>query len=321
MSIHFIQSGILATSFFAGLVALLSIPLYQISRNKLTQLPSNIRSKILSLWLLSPILISLLLTLSGLIPSWMDSHEMATEHCSSHNYSIAHLCLFDPIVHISDVIWGGGICLMALLIIFNVYKGFNLIIRHWRFQATLRTISVKESQHDFFRIASEHFFVFSSGLFTPQAFISSQLLKQLSVQQLDVVMAHELAHCQRRDVLRRLLLSFAGLFHFPKTRQHLLSDLELAHEQICDNAAVQKVGDRFLVAETIIKIARQLNTLIPKQEIGIIAFSGSHIDIRIQQLLEQPKPVSRYTLLVLSLLISLILCGLFRLTMPLHHLL
>ena len=321
MSMHFIQSGILATLFFAGLVALLSVPLYRISRNKLTQFSCQIRSKILTLWLLSPVLISVLLTLSGLIPSWMDSHEILTEHCSSHNNSIAHLCWFDPMVHISDVIWVGGICLMALLIIFNAIKSFNLMIKHWRFQTILRAISEEEFQRDVFCIASEHFFVFSSGLFTPHAFISSQLMEHLSAQQLDVVLAHELAHCQRRDVLRRLLLSFAGLFHFPETRQHLLSDLELAHEQICDSAAVQKVGDRFLVAETIIKIARQLNTLSPKQEIGVIAFNGSHIDIRIQQLLEQPKPVPRYTLLVLSVLLSLILCGVLTLTMPLHHLL
>lgn len=319
MSMHFIQSGILASFFFASLVALLSIPCYQIVRHKLTLLPCQIRSKILTLWLLSPVLIGGILTLSGLLPSWMDSHEIATQHCTSHNNGIAHLCWFDPIVHISDVIWIIGASIMALVMLFNARKVVNLMIKYWRFQSTLQIISEKQTQANVFRIASERFFVFSSGLFAPHAFISSQLLHQLSAKQLEVVLAHEQEHCLRRDVLRRLILSFTGLFHFPGTRQHLLSDLELTHEQICDIAAVQKVGDRFLVAETIIKIARQLNTLVPEQEVGVIAFNGSHIDIRIQQLLNQPKPVNRDTLLFSTLLFSLILYGILSLTMPLHH--
>lgn len=317
---HFIQSGILATLFFASIVALLSVPLYRIIRNKLTQIPCHTRSKILTLWLLSPVFIGVFLTLSGLLSSWMDSHEIATAHCSSHNNSIAHLCWFDPLVHISDLIWMGGVCIMALVIAINVYKVIRLLIKHWQFQATLRAIGEKQPQQNIFRIASEHFFVFSSGLFVPHAFISSQLIDQLSKQQLDVVLAHEQAHCQRRDVLWRLLLSFAGVFHFSGARQQMLSDMELAQEQICDIAAVAKVGDRFFVADTIIQIARRLNTLTPEQEIGSMAFNGSHIDIRITQLLEQPKPVSRSLLFFSVLLCSLILSGILTLTTPIHHL-
>ena len=321
MIIHFIQSGVLAVLFFASLTALFSTLLYQIVGQKLTSLPCQIRSKILTLWLLSPIFIAVALSLSGLLFSWMESHEMATEHCSSHNNSMAHLCWFDPVVHISDYLWVGGMSLMALVIVFNAYKGINLMLKQWRFQNTLRAISEQQAHSNVFRIASEHFFVFSSGLLSPQAFISSHLLEQLSAEELDVVLAHEQAHCQRRDVLRRLLLSFAGLFHLPTTRQTLLNDLELAHEQICDNAAVQKVGNKVLVAETIIKVARQLQLLTPHSKKGIASFDGSHIDIRIQQLLEQPKPVNPYVLFFSTAFFILIIYSALMLTMPLHHLL
>jgi len=320
MIIHFVQSGVLALLFFASLAALFSTLLYRVVGKKLTSLPCQIRSKILTIWLLSPVFIAVVLSLSGVLFSWMESHEMATEHCISHNNSMAHLCWFDPAVHISDYLWIGGISLMALVIIFNVYKGINLMLKQWRFQSTLRAVS-EQQENNVFRIASEHFFVFSSGLFSPQAFISSQLLEQLTAEELEVVLAHEQAHCQRRDVLRRLLLNFAGLFHFPATRQYLLSDLELAHEQICDNAAVQKVGSRVLVAETIIKVARQLQLLTPHSKMGIASFDGSHIDIRIQQLLEQPKPVNPYVLFFSTVLFSLIIGSALMLTMPLHHLL
>jgi Zn-dependent protease with chaperone function len=320
MIIHFIQSGVLAVLFFASSSALFSTLLYQMHGDKLTSLPCQIRSKILTVWLLSPIFIAVALSLSGLLFSWMESHEMATEHCSSHNNSMAHLCWFDPVVHISDYLWVGGMSLMALVIVFNAYKGINLMLKQWRFQSTLHAVSERQ-KNNVFRIASEHFFVFSSGLLSPQAFISSQLLEQLSAEELEVVLAHEQAHCQRRDVLRRLFLSFAGLFHLPATRQYLLNDLELAHEQICDHAAVQKVGNRVLVAETIIKVARQLQLLTPHSKMGIASFDGSHIDIRIQQLLEQPKLVNSCVLFFSTVLYSLIIGSALMLTMPLHHLL
>jgi Zn-dependent protease with chaperone function len=321
MTLHLLQSGLLAILFFSGLAALLSALLYPKVRNALTRLPCQIRSNILTLWLLSPAFIGLLLAFFGLLPSWMDSHEIATEHCSSHTNGIAHLCWFDPIVHLSGALWMSGISVLASVMLFYAYKGIHLLIKHWHFQATLRLIGQPERQRGVFRIASDHFFVFSSGLFAPYAFISSRLMEQLSPKQLDVVLAHEQAHCQRRDVLRRLFLSLAALFHCSGTRQQLLADLELAHEQICDVAAVQKVGDRFFVAETIVDIARKLNTPFPRQDIGLIAFNGSHIDIRIQQLLEQPKPVNRYTMFFSSLLFIVFFSSVLALAIPLHHLL
>jgi beta-lactamase regulating signal transducer with metallopeptidase domain len=251
----------------------------------------------------------------------MDSHEIATEHCSSHTNGIAHLCWFDPIVHFSTALWITGISILASVVLFNAYKGIHLLIRHWHFQSKLRLICQPDRQPGIFKIASDHFFVFSSGLLTPHAFISSRLMEQLSAKQLEVVLAHEQAHCQRRDVLRQLLLRLAALFHLPGTRRQLLADLELAHEQICDIAAVQKTGDRFFVAETIVDIARKLSTPLSEQSIGVIAFNGSHIDIRIRQLLEQPKPVNRYTVYFSSLLFIVFFSGVLALAMPLHHLL
>jgi hypothetical protein len=53
---------------------------------------------------------------------------------------------------------------------------------------------------------------------------------------------------------------------------------------------------------------------------GITSFDGSHIDIRIQQLLEPPRPLNTYILFFSTAILSLIMCSVLRLTMPLHHL-
>jgi len=58
MILHFIQSGVLAVLFFASLAALFSTLLYRVVGFKLTSLPCQIRSKILTVWLLSPIFIA-----------------------------------------------------------------------------------------------------------------------------------------------------------------------------------------------------------------------------------------------------------------------
>jgi Zn-dependent protease with chaperone function len=321
MTVHLIQSGFLALLFFAGLTAVLSVPLYAWLRNRLIQLPCHARSNLLTLWLLSPALIGLLLAFAGLLPSWTDSHEIATKHCASHTNGMAHLCWFDPVVHLSDTLWQGGGILLAMIMLFNIYKGGRLLAKHWRFQTTLQLIGQPDRKANVFHVASEHLFVFSCGLFMPCAFISTRLMEQLSTKQLDVVLTHEQAHCRRRDILRRLFLSLGALFHLPVLRRHLLADLTLSQEQICDEAAAQKIGDRLFVAETIVNLARQLNTQIPEQEIGVIAFNGSHIDARVQQLLEPPKPVSRYWGFYITLFFIILFSGMLTITMPMHHLL
>lgn len=320
MTLHLIQSGFLALLFFAGSAALLSIPLYSWTKDKLIQLPCYIRFNLLTLWLLSPVLIGMLLALGGLFPSWTDNHEIATKHCASHTNGIAHFCWFDPIVHLPNVLWQGGSSLLAIIMLFNIYKGIRLLARHQNFQAALRMVSRLDHKAGVYRIASKYLFVFSCGLFTPRIFISTQLMDQLSVKQLDVVLAHEQAHCRRRDVLHRLLMNLAALFHFPALRRHLLADLALSQEQICDETAALKVEDRIFVAETIVNLARQLNTKIPEQGIGVTAFNGSHIDIRIQQLLEPPKPVSRSSIFYTALFFIILFSGMIAVTMPLHHL-
>jgi Zn-dependent protease with chaperone function len=321
MTLHLIQSLFLAMLFFAGLTASMSAACYPKVRDCLTRVPCQIRSKILTLWLLSPLFIGLLLAFSGLLPSWTDNHQIATEHCSSHTNGIAHLCWFDPIVHLSDGLWVAGISVLASIMCWNASKGIHRLVKHRHFQTTLRLIGQPDPQRGVFRIASEHLFVFSCGFFKPYAFMSSRLMEQLSAKQLDVVLAHEQAHCRRRDMLRRLLLSLAALFHFPALRRQLLADLELAQEQICDEAAAQKAGDRLFVAETLINLARKLNTgMLEQDRIGMTAFNGSHIDIRIQQLLDPPIPVNRYAMGGAVLLFIVFFSSLLALTMPLHHL-
>ncbi len=321
MSMHFLQSGILATFFSGGLLSLLSAIGYPSFRRHLLSLPCHFRAKVLAVTLCGPLLLGILITLFGLLPSWMASHDEATEHCATHANGMAHLCWFDPLVHLSDQFWTIGAGLMVGVLGYGMVAALRFWLRIRRFQAALNLISEYDARHRVYRIDSERAFVFAAGLFAPRVFISSHLIEQLSGPQLAVVLAHEQSHCRRRDMLWRLCLSIASLLHFSATRRQLLRDLELAQEQICDTEAVQCVSDRLLVAETLIKIVRQLNLSMPEANPAISAFNGSHIELRIRQLLEQPEPLPRTTVWLSALLFGLLLSGVVSLTMPLHHLL
>nr|WP_305906815.1 M56 family metallopeptidase [Methylomarinum sp. Ch1-1]MDP4519522.1 M56 family metallopeptidase [Methylomarinum sp. Ch1-1] len=288
---HFLQSGILATFFFGGLLSLLSAIGYPGFRRHLLALPCHFRSKLLVMGLCAPLILGILVTLFGLLPSWMVDHDEATEHCATHANGMAHLCWFDPLVHLSDHFWTIGAGLMACVVGYGMIAALLFCLRNRRFQATLNLISKYDAEHRVYRIDSERSFVFSAGLFAPRAFISSQLIEQLSSPHLAVVLAHEQSHCRRRDVLWRQCLRITGLLHFSPTRRLMLEDLELAQEQICDTEAAQRVGDRLLVAETLIKIVRQHSVSLPEAHPAISAFNGSHIELRIRQLLEQPEPL------------------------------
>ncbi|MEN8261573.1 MAG: M56 family metallopeptidase [Pseudomonadota bacterium] len=318
--LHLIEMSILSGLCFAGLIALLSVPLHKKFKGQLAKLPCRIRARILVVWLISPLMMGILFPLSGLLPTLIDQHALSANHCLSHDNGIAHLCWFNPNLYNSNPLWSLGIILLAIGIAFCASKAFVKLIKSRNFLAALRAISSPDCTRGVFHIATNKTFVFSAGLLHPQIFVSTNLIDQLTTKQLDVVLAHERAHCQRRDVLRRVLLRLVAVLHSPGIGKALFHDVELAHEQICDEAAAKAVDDRLCVAETIVKMERCMRVQIPSQTADVIAFNGSHIEARIQVLLEAPEPVSRRMLFFSSAFWVASFSGMLALSMPLHHL-
>lgn len=75
------------------------------------------------------------------------------------------------------------------------------------------------------------------GLFQPRVFLSRGLEAGLTDSELQLVLAHELAHARRRDNLRQLLLRWASLPWQRERRRRLLADFASSTEQACDAAA------------------------------------------------------------------------------------
>jgi beta-lactamase regulating signal transducer with metallopeptidase domain len=134
------------------------------------------------------------------------------------------------------------------------------------------------------------FFSFAVGLVRPRIFVSREMVSALSVEQLDVVLAHEREHVRRRDALRSVCARAATFLLWPPHRRELLGALALSAEQACDEAAVDWCEDRWLVAATIVGVARH-PSLAPRAS-GIRGFGGASIEARVRHLLD-PPPAGR----------------------------
>ena len=97
---------------------------------------------------------------------------------------------------------------------------------------------------------------FTSGLLNPKIYLSRGLHDQLSHQEYQIVQAHEHAHQQRRDPLKKYVFSFLLAF-FPNTlATSLQREMALAIEQSADEFAATAVGDKLLVAQTLVRVAK-----------------------------------------------------------------
>ena len=157
----------------------------------------------------------------------------------------------------------------------------------------------------------------SAGVYRMRVFVSEHLMQALTPQQLNVVLAHERMHTQRKDALRHLLGHALSYAHIPWLRKHLLADMDLACEQACDEAAANSTGDRLHVADTIVSIERMF---IQKQPAFMaLSISGSNITQRVESLLHKPASESSFWQSYLSLAGLVLLIAAFTSFEELHH--
>jgi hypothetical protein len=145
-------------------------------------------------------------------------------------------------------------------------------------------------------------FSLAAGLLRPRIWISTALAEALTWPQLEVVIEHERGHVRCRDALRRWIAAACALPLLPTVRRAVLAELALASEQACDEAAGARVGDRLIVAETILAVERLLGSVPPAEPVGMLAFGGSTVPERVHSLLAEPAAAisARYAMLAVA---------------------
>ncbi|MEA2063604.1 MAG: M56 family metallopeptidase [Gemmatimonadota bacterium] len=321
MNISFgtIQLAVLAAFWFAALSAVASALFYPVMRRPLCRLTPAMRSNALFIWCIAPAAAAVMLTTLAFLPSIFTSLGICVDHWYVHDEKHIHLCLTHPTDPVNGLLpWTIILaCITGLTGMVSI-QALNLL-RTRRLLRTLKTASRYDVRHDIQLVDSGAPFAFACSLGKPRIFVSSKVLDSLSPEQLEVVLAHERAHLCGHSILKEHIARLLSVLHLPWVRKQLLADLSAAREQLCDEEAVSRVGDRLQVADTILAVERLFKSLAPRMPVPAASFIGSNVIDRIESLLSpqsRPNP-SRVNLALLAAGFITLIC--FSI-IPLHNL-
>jgi len=245
-------------------------------------LPPPLRARVLLAWAAAPVTIATALVAIALWPSLGAALGLTADHCPAHTGHI-HLCLHHLPTRGPGIV--GAIGFGAFVIV----AGCALVqgVRSAALAAGLARARSFELPSGVGVVQSSRAFALTVGWFRPSVLVSTALVERLTPAQLEIVVAHERAHADRRDALAVTAARVLTLAHVPSVRRQIIADLTLACEQACDEAAARECGDRVLVAETIVAAERAAASNAPSPVAGL-AFSGGEVANRVESLLEAP---------------------------------
>lgn len=154
------------------------------------------------------------------------------------------------------------------------------------------------------------------GFLKPVILLPAAMITQLSPQQVEAILIHELAHIQRRDYLLHLMVTLLeGLFFFNPFSRLLIRQLKKEREHCCDDMVLQFKYDPHAYVSALLSLAAGCE---PVQKLAIAATgTGEKLLLqRARRILQQQKGDSRSPLTrsVALLLFTLLIAG-----MALYH--
>ena len=138
---------------------------------------------------------------------------------------------------------------------------------------------------------------FAFGLFKSSILLPFSVLTGLAPEQVEALIAHELAHFARHDVLLNLIqvCMETVLFYHPVVRW-LSTQIRAAREQHCDDLAVQAIGDRALYARALFSL-EEARASTPHLALGAKGdtsdMTNTHLIRRIRRVLGVSAPERR----------------------------
>ena len=177
----------------------------------------------------------------------------------------------------------------------HLQKSFDQLCRSMSFRSNVR-LAVSE------RLSSPSV----AGILRPIVMIPSSLLTGLSLREMELVLAHELAHIRRHDFVINLLqrASESLLFYHPAV-WWISNQISIERENCCDDIAAEICGDRIALARALTTM-ESMRCAEPKL---LPAATGGNLKQRIERLLvHKPRQVqSAWSLGIITFLLTGIL--------------
>lgn len=242
-----------------------------------------------------PIVLPSAVVLACLVPGLLELLGGPPDHCAVHAHDV-HLCLAHPRVAFSP-----GLAVLVFFGVLGIAHRLRPAIAAWWAVSLnarrLRRAPAESLASDVRQLALDRPFCFTSGFLRPSVWVSKGLWQRLSEEQRATVLAHERAHVRRRDPLQRAAASIGAALLGPNTRREVLTELHLASERVCDEAAARAVRDRLRVAESLLAVERICGGAPAEADAAVYAaFGGSGLRERIHGLLEPEAEISPHRL-------------------------
>ena len=131
------------------------------------------------------------------------------------------------------------------------------------------------------------------GWIKPVVLLPASALAGLSPQQLEAILAHELAHIRRHDYLVNLLQTLVEtlLFYHPAV-WWLSRRIRVERENCCDDLAVSLCGDPYTYAKALADLEELRGAARPQAFLAMAATGGSLVE-RVRRLLGAPSHAGR----------------------------
>lgn len=288
------------------LCSLCLIVVYPLLREIILKWQPALACKALNLLFALPFLLSLGASCLLFLPEHAGLVDL---HC--HDECVAH----SPLIS-SPQLAIVGLLLMSLLLCTLLGKLINQLMQSRRLRN--RLLAVSESCEGAWVLQTDTPVVFTVGLLNNSIFLTQGLKARCEARDLDIVLAHEQAHCRRRDNFRLLTVRLLLLVLPRRLSRQCYEDFHLTVESACDFAAAEEFGTTE-VAEALLKIQR----LSPgpgqwRSPLLASAFTGAEVESRIHALLSgrPATPGQRLMLRALPLMTAIVCLAVVG---PLHH--
>lgn len=142
------------------------------------------------------------------------------------------------------------------------------------------------------------------GYFKPVILIPTEMLTGIPTEQIESIIAHELAHIKRNDYIINVLLSIIEtVFFFHPAVWYLSNKIRDERENCCDDIALSVINDSLAYAKALVSIQE----LTLNKHYSAVAFSGrkKHLLNRIKRMIMKPKSKSNRTDKIIASLVIL----------------
>lgn len=199
--------------------------------------------------------------------------------------------------YVTDERIGAGVFAMAAAGGTVLLAGFLNCARAWVSTSSFVTRWLARSRRlertdgiDAYEVRDENPVLFVAGVWHPKLLVSSGAVALLDADEIQAAIQHEVAHANRSDNLKKLVLQFCALPWLDSLEREWVKATEVA----ADDAAANDEGTALDLASALIKMTRASSpTRTPELGMTLVPQNGASVSARVQRLMSGRRSTPR----------------------------